>query len=194
MSAPFDDQQFKTELTALIPEMRAFANGLCRNHASADDLAQDALVKAWAHRRSFTLGTNMRAWIFMIIRRTFYSERRRSWRSTQLDPEVAKNTIEAVTSETASFELDELRRGLDQLPLTQREAIILVGAGGLSYEEAAEVCRVPVGTIKSRVSRARETLGKCLSEGFVTRDEYPIGAAAPLIHAELAQLQRRGLE
>jgi len=186
-----DDDQFRTELTALIPSMRAFALGLCRDHAAADDLAQEALIKAWTHRSSFTLGTNMKAWTFFIVRTTFYSERRRSWRSAQLDPEVANNTLVAVSSHTARLELDELRRALGRLPVTQREAIILVGAGGLTYDEAAEICGVQVGTIKSRVSRARSALTRLVEEGSAERDAHVVGAAMPLIEEELQRLQTR---
>ena len=152
------DDAFKTELTGLIPQMRAFARSLCRDAVAADDLAQDALLKAWNNRSSYQAGTNMKAWTFMILRNQFYSDKRRSWRSTQLDPEVAERTLVAVSNPIASLELDEVRRALAMLPEDQREALILIGAGGLSYEEVSEICGCAVGTIKSRVSRARNRL------------------------------------
>src|SRR3569833_1444710 len=134
------DVQLQAELTALIPHMRAFARSLCRDPDLADDLAQEALAKAWSCRDSFTLGTNMKAWTFMIIRNHFYSEKRRDWRRCDLDPEVAERTLVSVDRPDDTLELDELRRALDLLPEVQREAVVLIAAAGLSYEEAGEVC------------------------------------------------------
>ena len=152
------DKDFMGELTALIPHMRAFAHSLCRNAVEADDLAQDALLRAWNNRTSYQPGTNMKAWTFMILRNQFYSDKRRSWRSTQLDPETAERTLVAVSNPIATLELDEVRRALAMLPDDQREALILIGAEGFSYEEAALMCGCAVGTIKSRVNRARNKL------------------------------------
>ena len=164
------DDVFKDDLVALIPHMRAFARSICNNPTEADDLAQDGLAKAWASRASFEPGTNMKAWTFMIIRNQFYSLKRRSWRSTHLDPEMAENTLVAVTNPTSGLELDELRRALSMLPDDQREALILIGAGGLSYDEASEICGVATGTIKSRVSRARDRLALIYAEGVIDED------------------------
>jgi len=176
-----DDAEFKAELIGLIPHLRAFSRSLCNNPAEAEDLAQDALAKAWTSRASYTVGTNMKAWTFMILRNQFYSERRRSWRSTPLDPEVAERTLVAVTNPTAGLELDELRRALAMLPDDQREALILIGAGGLSYEEASEICGVAVGTVKSRVSRARDRLALIYADGVIAEDGIlPHGAMASI--------------
>ena len=161
---------FKAELIKLIPQMRAFARSLCNNVAEAEDLAQDALAKAWASRSSFAIGTNLTAWTFMILRNQFYSDKRRSWRSQPLDQEVAERTLAAVDNPIAGLELDELRRALAMLPADQREALILIGAGGLSYEEASEICGVAVGTVKSRVSRARDRLALIFAEGHIADD------------------------
>lgn len=165
------DEMFKAELTALIPNMRAFANSLCGNASQADDLAQEALLKAWNSRGSYQLGTNLKAWVFMITRNQFYSDKRRSWRQVWLDPEVAERTLTATTHATATLELDEVRRALAMLPDDQREALILIGAGGMSYEEAAEICGAAVGTIKSRVSRARVRLAAILENGDYPQDD-----------------------
>jgi RNA polymerase sigma-70 factor (ECF subfamily) len=116
------------------------------------------MLKAWKARSKFKPGSNMKAWTFTILRNQFYSIKRRSWRATSLDQEVAEQTIVAQSDQEKSVELNELRRGLDSLKDDQREALILVGASGLSYEEAAEICDCAVGTIKSRVSRARKAL------------------------------------
>jgi RNA polymerase sigma-70 factor (ECF subfamily) len=132
----------------------------------------------------------MKAWTFMILRNQFYSDKRRSWRSSQLDPEVAERTLVAVTSGTASLELDELRRAMAMLPDDQREALILIGAGGLSYDEASEICGVAVGTIKSRVSRARDRLALIYADGQITSDEQSPSAAMAHIFHQLENLRR----
>ncbi|CAN5672766.1 sigma-70 family RNA polymerase sigma factor [soil metagenome] len=177
------DKEFMGELTALIPHMRAFAHSLCRNAVEADDLAQDALLRAWNNRASYQPGTNMKAWTFMILRNQFYSDKRRSWRSTQLDPETAERTLVAVSNPIATLELDEVRRALAMLPDDQREALILIGAGGLSYEEVADICGSAIGTIKSRVSRARDRLALILAEGSYDEDEIlPSSAMSTLMN------------
>lgn len=168
-----DDTAFKNELTGLIPHLRAFARSLCGDASQADDLAQEAMLKAWHSRESYRAGTNMKAWAFTILRNAFYSEKRRSWRRTPLDPEVAEATLVAATNPSDSLELLALRNALNELPDDQKEALILVGAGGLAYEEAAEVCGCAVGTIKSRVSRARKALVELLesnTSGFSSDD------------------------
>jgi RNA polymerase sigma-70 factor (ECF subfamily) len=169
---PADDKAFKTELVALIPHLRAFARTLTGEPAAADDLAQDAMMKAWT---------------FMILRNQFYSEKRRSWRQTQLDQEAAERTLVAVDDPEAPVALDELRLGLGMLPPEQREALILVGAGGFAYEEAAEICGCAVGTVKSRVSRARRALHAILDDGAYERDG---GSAGDAMRAILADAER----
>src|SRR5262249_2261812 len=118
----------------------------------------------WKARESFEPGTSLKAWTFMILRNQFYSEKRRSWRSAPLDVEMAEKTLLASDDPTVPMELLELRTALAKLPEDQREALILVGAGGMAYEEAAQVCGCAVGTIKSRVSRARRALEALLTE------------------------------
>jgi len=159
-----DDASFKRELTGLIPHLRAFARSLCGDATLADDLAQDAMLKAWHARESFQAGTNMKAWAFTILRNIFYSEKRRSWRRAPLDPEVAEATLVSAANPGDGLDLLALRNALNLLPEDQREALILVGAGGLAYEEAAEVCGCAVGTIKSRVSRARKAVMELLEK------------------------------
>src|SRR6202161_238931 len=168
---------FKRDLVALIPHLRAFARTLCGDAAAADDLAQDAVLKAWDARSSFQMGTNMKAWTFMILRNQFYSEKRRSWRQSQLDQEAAERTLVAIDDPSAPVALDELRMGLAVLPAEQREALVLVGAGGFAYEEAAVICGCAVGTVKSRVSRARRALPGILARGAYDRDGRPAGDA-----------------
>ncbi len=172
--ASVDDQTFKVQLTDLIPHLRAFARSLCGDAAAADDLAQDAMLRAWRSRGSYEGGTNMKAWAFTILRNAFYSEKRRSWRTQPLDMDVAANTLVALDASTDKLELLALRNALAKLPLEQKEAILLVGAGGLSYEDAATICETAVGTIKSRVSRARAALTAILESngaGFGSDDD-----------------------
>ena len=183
-----DDEGFKRELVQLIPHLRAFARTLCGDPAAADDLAQDAMMKAWDARASFQMGTNMKAWTFMILRNQFYSEKRRSWRQSQLDQEAAERTLVAVDDPEAPVALDELRQGLAMLPAEQREALILVGAGGFAYEEAAEICNCAVGTVKSRVSRARRALHAILEDGSYDRDGASAGDAMRAILADAERL------
>jgi RNA polymerase sigma-70 factor (ECF subfamily) len=185
---PEDEETFKTGLVQLIPHLRAFARTLTGDPTQADDLAQDAMIKAWDARASFQLGTNMKAWTFMILRNQFYSDKRRSWRQSQLDQEAAERTLVAVDDPSAPLALDELRRAMASLPEEQREALVLVGAGGFAYEEAAEICGCAVGTVKSRVSRARRALQATLDDGSYSADGRAAGEAMGSILAEADRL------
>ena len=185
--SPATDEAFKRELVGLIPHLRAFARTLTGDPTAADDLAQEAMMKAWDARASYQMGTNMKAWTFMILRNQFYSEKRRSWRQTQLDQEAAERTLVAVDDPASPLALDELRQGLAMLPAEQREALILVGAGGFAYEEAAAICACAVGTVKSRVSRARRALQVILEGGAYDRDGR---SAADAMSAILADAER----
>lgn len=182
-----DGEAFRRDLTALIPRMRAFARGMCGNAAAGEDLAQDSLVKAWAAQASYRPGTNLKAWVFMIMRNQFYTEKRRSWRNVPLDQEMAERTLVATADPSSVIALDELRRAMLNLPAQQREALILIGAGGCTYEEVAEMCACAVGTVKSRVSRARDGLARIFAEGSIRRDDIrPSGAMSDI----MAQYQR----
>ena len=187
-----DDGAFKAELVTLIPHLRAFARTLTGDPTSTDDLAQEAMMKAWDARASYQMGTNMKAWTFMILRNQFYSEKRRSWRQTQLDQEAAERTLIAVDDPEAPVALDELRQALQTLPEEQREALILVGAGGFAYEEAAEICQCAVGTVKSRVSRARKAIQATLERGGYARDGKSAGDAMRSILADADRLSGAG--
>ena len=123
-----------------------------------EDLAQDAMLKAWRSRTSYERGTNMKAWAFTILRNQFVSEGRRAWRTTPLDPEIAENSLVANDDPHAGEELLDVRNAMMRLPDAQREVLILAGPAGLTYEEVARICGCAVGTVKSRVSRARSSL------------------------------------
>jgi RNA polymerase sigma-70 factor (ECF subfamily) len=179
----------QTELVALIPQMRAFARTLCRNRADGDDLAQDALVRAWGRRDSHAPGTNLKAWVFMIVRNKFYADRRRAWRSVHLDPRIAEETLVAVTSATASLDLDDVRRAMLELSDEQREALTLVAVAGLPYQEVAVICGCAEGTVKSRVSRARRRLTEVLALGEMAVQKQPPGVAMATILADAQKLR-----
>ncbi len=153
--APFN---FQREMIALIPHLRAFAMSLCRHRDQADDLAQEALVKAWRAKDRFEPGTNLKAWLFTILRNDLSSRRRRDWRQSHWDEDAAERIPAAADAQVWSLELCDTAHALHCLPNDQREALVLVGAAGFSYEEAAEICGTPLGTIKSRVARGRTAL------------------------------------
>jgi RNA polymerase sigma-70 factor (ECF subfamily) len=183
------DAQFKADLLDLIPFLRAFARSLCGNQETADDLAQETLVKAWQARNMFAPGTNLKAWLFTILRNQFYSDRRRAWRQAPWDQDAAERIPGSSAEQSWAAELSDTARALSQLSDEQREALILVGAGGFSYEDAAAICHCAVGTVKSRVARARKSLLSIL-EGD---DPLPTAQPAPPRDAAdeiLAQLDR----
>jgi RNA polymerase sigma-70 factor (ECF subfamily) len=152
------DPATREAILATIPSLRAFAVSLCGNVDRADDLVQEALTRALANIDSFRPGSNMSAWLFTILRNHFRSEYRKRRREVE-DPEGwhAAN-LKSHPEQEGHIEYEELRAAMAQLPDDQREALILVGASGFSCEEAAEICGCAVGTIKSRVSRARKRL------------------------------------
>ena len=180
--------EFKRQVVANIPVLRSFARGLCGDATAGDDLAQDTLLKAWQYRAQFTVGTNFKGWILKIARNHFYSQRRRVWRETPLDLAMSAQIPAVGTDQVQSLMLNDLRNALAALSDEQREATILVGAGGFSHRQAAEMCDVPEGTMKSRVCRARAKLAALLDRGEVAHDAEPAWLAAQLIMAELSTL------
>lgn len=149
---------FRENLIELIPFLRAFARALCGRRDGADDLCQEALAKAWQNRATFEPGTNIKAWLFRILRNQFYSDKRRAWRQKPWDDAALEQTLVTSASQDSAVALSEVVRALHLLPNEQREALILVAVGGFAYEEAAKICGCAVGTIKSRVARARQEL------------------------------------
>lgn len=166
--AALSDNDFKRELASVIPHLRAFGRSLSGNRDLADDLVQETLLKAWAARSRFQAGTNMRAWTFIILRNHFLSQMRRSRFRGEWDDLVADRLLAAPAGQDKQVELADMQRALLQLPASQREALILVGAGGFAYEEAAEICGVAVGTIKSRVARGRTALEQIMDGGMLS--------------------------
>ncbi len=160
---------FRERLISEIPNLRAFARSLSGSVHTADDLVQDTLLKAWSHSDSFVHGSNMRAWLFTILRNTYYSLYRRRGREVQDTDSIYSGKVAVAPGQDSAIDLADLRIALEKLPEDQREVLIMVGATGLSYEETAEICGVAVGTIKSRVNRARVKLAELL--GIVGPDD-----------------------
>lgn len=157
------DKNPKDELVEHIPALRAFAISLTRNGSLADDMVQDTLVKAWTNiDTKFKPGTNLRAWLFTILRNTYYSNRRKAKREVEDVDGVFTDSLAVKPSHDGYLQMADFRRAFVQLPDEQREALILVGASGFTYEEAAGMCDVAVGTIKSRANRGRARLSQLL--------------------------------
>jgi RNA polymerase sigma-70 factor (ECF subfamily) len=155
--------QLKGAILAAMPSLRARAVGLCGDVDRADDLIQETLVKALASLSSFTEGTNLKAWLYTIMRNSFYSECRKRRREVSDPDGLIAEQVPVPDSQTGHADLRAITEAMQFLPPEQREALILVLAEGRSYEEAAKICRCRVGTMKSRVSRGRERLVKLLS-------------------------------
>ncbi len=153
---------FKNELVAFIPNLRAFALSLTRNSDRADDLVQETLMKAWNKHHLFEEGTNLKAWVFTIMRNEFYSQMRRKGREVQDSDGAFAAGLAVHAEQDGHMDLADFRNALESLPEDQREALMLIGANGFSYEEASEIMGVAVGTVKSRVSRARVRLMETL--------------------------------
>ncbi|MGV3555659.1 MAG: sigma-70 family RNA polymerase sigma factor [Croceibacterium sp.] len=162
-----DRRAFKRELTEVVPHLRAFARGLCGRPDMADDLVQETLLKAWAAQDRFEPGTSMRAWTFVILRNAYLTDMRRNRFRGEYDETVAERILTAPAGQEEPIHLSDMHRALLTLPPERREALLLVGAGGFSYEEAANICGCAVGTIKSRVGRARAALTTMIEEGDI---------------------------
>ena len=154
------DADLRREITVLLPDLRGFARFLVRDHAMADDVVQDTLVRALGALHQFEPGTNLKAWLFTILRNQFYEQARRRKRETAVMGARFNGEEGASPQQLARAELHELQALIWRLPPLLREALILVGAQEMSHDEAAAICQVPVGTMKARLSRARAALVK----------------------------------
>lgn len=176
---PFD---FRRELTRVIPHLRAFARGLCGRPDYADDLVQEALLKAWAARDSFQPGTSMKSWTFVILRNAYLTEARRNRFRAEYDPDAAEKILSRPASQEDALHMGDLKSAMMRLSPERREALLLVGAGGFSYEEAANIADCAVGTMKSRVARARRSLEDALSS---SPDSSPHDPMRSVSHTEI---------
>ncbi len=184
--------RFKRDLIAVIPHLRAFARGLCGRADFADDLVQETMVRAWNARERFRPETSMKAWTFVILRNVFLSEVRRNRFRGEYDEAAAERITAGSAGQEAPLHLADLHRALLALPPERREAVLLVGAGGFSYEEAAEISGCAVGTIKSRVARARAALARMVEGEEQPADGEIGGDAAGRIMADLAKVVAAG--
>ena len=157
------DPAIRDQVLGTVPSLRAFAISLCGNIDRADDLVQETLLRALSHIDSFQPGTNMPAWLFTILRNLFRSEYRKRRREVEDADGRYADTLKSHPEQPGRVEFEEFRTALAKLPSDQREALILVGASGFSYEDAASICGCAVGTIKSRVNRARTRLADLLA-------------------------------
>ena len=166
MNAPEEigaSKDIRVALIAAIPNLRAFAISLCGNADRADDLVQETLMKAWGNIGSFTEGTNMPAWLFTILRNIFYSDYRKRRREVDDPDGEMAGRLSTLPDQPGHMDFIDFKTALQKLPPDQREALILVGASGLSYEAAADICKCAVGTMKSRVNRGRARLIELLA-------------------------------
>lgn len=159
-SGTTDDLQ--AQLAALVPNLRAFARSLCGAADQADDLVQETLVKAWKSRASFDMGSNLKAWLFTILRNTYLSElRKRKYEVQDHNGEMAQQ-LSVKDGQSGHMDLVDFSKAFALLTPEQREALILIGAEGFSYDDAALMCGCAVGTMKSRVNRARGKLAELM--------------------------------
>ncbi len=177
----------RSDMVLHIPDLRAFAMSLARNHAAADDLVQDTIVKAWSNFDKFTLGTDLRAWLFTILRNTFFSSRRKVKREVADPDGIHAATLSVLPQHDGKLAFREFLVAFHQLSAEHREVLILVGANGYSYEEAAGMMGIATGTAKSRASRARARL--CELMGMNAPTGNPVLADA----ASLAVVFQAGL-
>jgi RNA polymerase sigma-70 factor (ECF subfamily) len=176
----------KNELVEALPMLRAFARSLCGNRDRADDLVQETVMRALANRDKFQEGTNLHAWLVTILRNQYYSEIRKRRREVEDSEGTHASRLSDIAAQPGHLELDDFLRAMRLLPDEQREALVLIGASGFSYEEAAEICGVRVGTVKSRVSRARSRLDEIMNGGV----DLPGGDSAERSANEIAQAMR----
>lgn len=185
-----DDRAFKVALTEVTPHLRGFARTLCGCRERADDLAQETLLKAWSARASYRAGTNFKAWTFTILRNHFYSEARRARFTGEYDQDMAERTLKTFGNQEDSLALADVMRALQTLPQTHRDALILVAVGDLSYEAIAEICGIALGTVKSRICRARAMLASVLDSGQLPDARHDFVMAGDAIELMFSELRR----
>ena len=180
------DAQFRAEFIGCFPFLRAFSVSLTRDRSLAEDLTQDVMTKAWSARASYQCGTNIKAWLCTILKNEYGTHRRRSWRQVEWDADAAEAISAPHGQQRWASELTDIRRALACLSIEHREALMLVGVAGYSYGEAASLCKLPVGTMKSRLSRARASLERILQQrkGLPARREFSDGSALSKFLAE----------
>lgn len=187
--ATLSDAEFKAALAQVAPHLRAFARGLCGDRDRADDLAQEAMMRAWAARERYAAGTNFKAWTFTILRNNFYSEARRARFHGEYDELMAERVLMAPADQDKCLELRDVLRALEVIPENYREALVLVAAGNLSYEEIADICGIALGTVKSRICRARAMLSNIIESGQLPDHRHNFVLKGNAIDAFFLELQ-----
>jgi len=185
------DSDFETALAAAAPQLRAFGRSLSGSADVADDLVQETMLKAWLVRDRFIAGSNMRAWTHVILRNVYFSQVRRARFKGDWDDFSAELLLAVPAGQESHVALSDLQRALGQLPAEQREALLLMGAGGMTCAEVAAICRCATGTVKSRVARGRAALRALLQGGQLhkCRADSPAGSQ-PVFDAIMQQAQR----
>jgi RNA polymerase sigma-70 factor (ECF subfamily) len=185
---PLSDAEFHRELTGVIRHLRAFARSLCGCRDRADDLAQETLLKAWAARDRYVAGTSFRAWTFTILRNHYFGQLRRERFTGNYDEAVAERVLQTGGSQESTVEATDVLRALATLPEAQREVLILVAIGNLGYEEIAQICGIALGTVKSRISRARAMLAAVMESGVLPDFRHNFVMEGDVLGAFFAQL------
>jgi len=162
LETPTRSKEFREGLIREMRDLRAFAVSLSGSFHQADDLLQETLLKAWSHSASFIPGTNLRAWLVTILRNTYYSQYRKRGREVSDPDGIYASRLATPANQEAALDMSDFQIALQKLAPEHRDVLLMVGASGLSYEEAAEICGVAVGTIKSRLNRARARLADLL--------------------------------
>lgn len=169
------DDVFSKQMVALIPSLRAFARGLCRDRTLADDLVQEAMMRAWGSRGTYQEGTNFRAWMYTILRNHFYNTLAKNSRLTSFDPEMGERLLIQEPTQEHGINVSDVNKAMALLPPQQREMLLLIAGAGMSYDEAAVVAGCGMGTVKSRLNRARRAIRAIVEGG-----EEPSGSLADL--------------
>lgn len=188
--APLSDSEFHHELTTSIPHLRAFARTLCGCRDRADDLAQETLMKAWAARDRYVAGTSFRAWTFTILRNLYFGQIRRERFVGEYDEAVAERVLYCPGEQESTLEAIDVLRALTTLPAAQREVLVLVSIGNISYEEIAEICGVAMGTVKSRIARARAALSAAMESGILPDFRHNFVMEGDVMEAFMGELKK----
>ena len=175
------EKAFQASLLAMVPNLQRFARSLLRGHGGADDLLQNTLLRAWRSRASFAPGTNLEAWLFTIMRNQFYNEHRKRGREVQDEDGAQAERMVSLPEQGGHLDLSDVQAALDRLAPPMRQALVLVAIENLTYEETAAVMQCRIGTVKSRVWRARTQLAEMLGyTGLeVGSDDVMLAAAGP---------------
>lgn len=188
--ACLSDSAFRTELIGSTQHLRAFARSLCGNRDTADDLTQETLLRAWAARERFAAGTSFKAWTFTILRNVYFGQIRRLRFVGEYNEIEAERVLSTPATQEVGLEASDVLRAMALLPATQREVLILAAVGHVSYREMADICGVAVGTIKSRIARARVSLAATIESGILPDHRHDHVLKGEVLDAFVAELVR----